>query len=66
MTHRHQDARRDPPRDNAGKPWDDAQDKNLRWLIDCGNTVAQIAETMQRTQAGIVARCERHGWKVQP
>ena len=64
MSHGHEDVVYAPAPVDAAKQWDDAQDKNLRWLIDCGNTVSQIAETMQRSQAGIVARCQRHGWAV--
>ncbi len=49
---------------NAGTPWDVNQDIQLSELLAAGKNLAEIASEMKRTQAGIVARCERNAWKV--
>lgn len=46
---------------NAGKPWDEHQDAQLRALIARGMSFEEIAHEMQRTVAGIEARAERLG-----
>jgi len=45
----------------AGKPWTEEEDRQLLDRFDAGQTVAQLAETHERTLAGIQARLERHG-----
>jgi len=46
---------------NAGKPWTEQEDLELLEKFDAGQTVAQLAQTHDRTAAGIHARLERHG-----
>lgn len=62
MSHRHEDVRYEPAPVNVGKPWDDAQDQQLRQLLDAGKSVANIAAEMGRTRPGVAARCEFLGW----
>jgi hypothetical protein len=45
----------------AGKSWTEEEDRQLLDRFDAGQTVAQLAETHERTLAGIQARLERHG-----
>jgi hypothetical protein len=45
----------------AGKPWTEEEDRQLLDRFDSGQTVAQLAQTHERTLAGIQARLERHG-----
>jgi hypothetical protein len=51
--------------DNAGKPWNDADDKALSDDFDAGLTTAQLAQKHQRTEGAIRARLEKLG-KVPP
>jgi hypothetical protein len=46
---------------NAGKPWSEAEDRQLLSKFDAGEPLAQIAQVHERTLAGIQARLERHG-----
>jgi hypothetical protein len=46
---------------NAGKPWTEQEDRELLAKFDEGQSVAQLAETHDRTLPGIQARLERHG-----
>lgn len=50
---------------SAGKPWDDAEEKQLLQGFDSGTTIAQLARQHERTQGSIRARLERLG-KIQP
>lgn len=45
----------------AGKPWTEEEDRLLLDRFDAGQTLAQLAQTHERTLAGIQARLERHG-----
>lgn len=49
----------------AGKPWDDAEDKQVLQGFDAGTTIAQLARRHDRTEGGIRARLEKLG-KIQP
>lgn len=46
---------------NAGKPWTEQEDRELLDKFDDGLSVAQLAQSHDRTLAGIQARLERHG-----
>jgi hypothetical protein len=46
---------------NAGKPWAEQEDRELLEKFDTGASIAQLAQTHDRTLAGIQARLERHG-----
>lgn len=46
---------------NAGKPWAEQEDLELLEKFDSGLSVAQLAQSHDRTMAGIQARLERHG-----
>src|SRR5687768_16562854 len=46
---------------NAGKPWNEEDDRLLLEWWDQGNTIERVAEMHGRTLAGIRARLERHG-----
>lgn len=46
---------------NAGKPWSEQEDRDLLERFDSGLSVAQLAQSHDRTLAGIQARLERHG-----
>lgn len=46
---------------NAGKPWNEQEDRELLEQFDAGQTIAQLAHAHDRTPAGIQARLERHG-----
>lgn len=46
---------------NAGKPWAEQEDRDLLEKFDAGLSLAQLAQTHDRTVAGIQARLERHG-----
>jgi len=50
---------------NAGKPWSSEEDRKLLAAFDEGRSLKQLAETHQRTLAGIQARLERHG-RIEP
>jgi hypothetical protein len=50
---------------NAGKPWNDEEDRRLLAQFDSGQSVQELARTHARTVAGIQARLERHG-RLQP
>ena len=50
---------------NAGKPWNDDEDKLLADGFDAGRSIAELAEEHQRTRAAIQARLVRLG-KVEP
>ncbi len=49
---------------NAGTPWCAAQDEQLLELASAGKSVAQVADTMGRTQHGIIARADRLSYRV--
>ena len=57
--------RRSRPREsvpaNAGKPWTVEEDRNLLAQFDGGRSIAELAELLERTLAGIQARLEKHG-----
>lgn len=46
---------------NAGKPWAEQEDRDLLEKFDAGSSLAQLAQSHDRTMAGIQARLERHG-----
>lgn len=46
---------------NAGKPWTEQEDRELLERFDEGMSVPELAQTHDRTLAGIQARLERHG-----
>jgi hypothetical protein len=46
---------------NAGKPWAEQEDRELLERFDAGQSLAQLAQSHDRTMAGIQARLERHG-----
>ena len=46
---------------NAGKPWSDAEDRQLLSAFDNGQPLAELAQTHGRTRGGIQARLIRHG-----
>lgn len=46
---------------NQGKPWTEEEDRQLLERFDAGQPVVQLAQTHDRTLAGIQARLERHG-----
>ena len=50
---------------NAGKPWNDDEDKLLAEGFDAARSIAELAEHHQRTRAAIQARLVRLG-KVEP
>jgi hypothetical protein len=50
---------------NAGKPWADEDDRKLLAEHDRGRTLAELAQSLGRTVAGIQARLEKHG-RLQP
>ena len=50
---------------NAGKPWNDEEDRRLLNQFDNGLSIQDLARTHARTVAGIQARLERHG-RLQP
>jgi hypothetical protein len=50
---------------NAGKPWNDEEDRRLLGQFDTGQSVPELARLHGRTVAGIQARLERHG-RLQP
>jgi len=50
---------------NAGKPWNDDEDRRLLVQFDNGQSVQELARAHARTVAGIQARLERHG-RLQP
>jgi hypothetical protein len=49
---------------NAGKPWCATQDAQLLELARLGKTVAEVAQHMGRTQAGIVGRAYRLSYRL--
>lgn len=49
---------------NAGNPWCAKQDEQLVSLARAGNTVAEVAQIMGRTQAGIVGRADRLSYRI--
>ena len=51
--------------DNAGKPWNDGEDKALCDDFDAGLTTAQLAQKHQRTEGAIRSRLEKLG-KIPP
>lgn len=46
---------------NAGKPWNEREDRELLEQFDQGASLAALAHAHDRTLAGIQARLERHG-----
>jgi hypothetical protein len=46
---------------NAGKPWNDEEDRRLLAQFDGGQNLQDLARAHGRTVAGIQARLERHG-----
>jgi hypothetical protein len=46
---------------NAGKLWNDEEDRRLLAGFDAGRALTQLAEEHGRTPAGIQARLEKHG-----
>ena len=46
---------------NAGKLWNDEEDRRLLAAFDAGRALAELAEAHGRTPAGIQARLEKHG-----
>jgi hypothetical protein len=50
---------------NAGKPWNDEEDRRLLSQFDNGQSIQELARAHARTVAGIQARLERHG-RLQP
>lgn len=51
--------------DNAGKPWNEGEDKVLCEGFDAGLTIAQLAQNHRRTEGAIQSRLEKLG-KVPP
>jgi hypothetical protein len=51
---------------NAGKPWNEEDDRLLLERWDQGNTIELFGEMHGRTLAGIRARLERHGRLSRP
>lgn len=47
--------------EHAGKPWDDAEDKQLGESFDAGITVTQLARQHKRTEGAIQLRLEKLG-----
>ena len=50
---------------NAGKAWNEDEDRRLLMQFDNGQSVQELARSHGRTVAGIQARLERHG-RAQP
>ena len=50
---------------NAGKPWNEEEDRKLLLEFDRGQSIAELAQLHARTAAGIHARLEKHG-RAQP
>ena len=50
---------------NAGKPWNEDEDRRLLVEFDSGQSLQELARAHGRTVAGIQARLERHG-RLQP
>jgi hypothetical protein len=48
-----------PP--NQGKPWDEAEDRQLLAAFDAGHSMQELADRHQRTVAGIRARLLKYG-----
>lgn len=48
-----------PP--NAGKPWKEEEDRQLLAQFDQGCSIAELAQTLGRTSAGVQVRLEKHG-----
>lgn len=46
---------------NAGKPWSQQDDEELRRLFESGNAVSDLALTFARTPNGVRVRLERLG-----
>jgi hypothetical protein len=46
---------------NAGKPWNEEEDRRLLAQFDNGQSLQDLARAHARTTAGIQARLERHG-----
>ncbi|HTE41930.1 MAG TPA: hypothetical protein VK629_13985 [Steroidobacteraceae bacterium] len=46
---------------NAGKPWNDEEDRQLLARFDASQPIAEIARAHGRTQNGVRARLEKHG-----
>lgn len=51
--------------DNAGKPWNAAEDSKLLADFERGLSLVELARSHARTAAGIQARLEKHG-RLQP
>lgn len=51
--------------DNAGKPWNSAEDSKLLADFERGLSLVELARSHARTAAGIQARLEKHG-RLQP
>jgi DNA-binding NarL/FixJ family response regulator len=47
--------------DNAGKAWDDEEDRRLIKAFDSGQTTKQLAEEHQRTEGSIRSRLMKQG-----
>ena len=50
---------------NAGKPWNDDEDRTLAEGFDAGHAIAELATQHRRTRAAIQARLVRLG-KIEP
>jgi hypothetical protein len=46
---------------NAGKPWNEEEDRQLLARFDASQSLAEIARAHGRTQNGVRARLEKHG-----
>lgn len=46
---------------NAGKPWDDEEDKQLLAAFDDGDSIAALTERHQRTKGSITSRLLKFG-----
>jgi hypothetical protein len=51
---------------NAGKPWSNADDEELRRLFGSGNAIEDLALLFGRTANGIRQRLERLGYPLVP
>lgn len=51
--------------ENAGKPWNDEEDKLLAGAFDAGKPIPELAREHRRTRAAIQARLVRLG-KIEP
>ena len=49
-----------------GKPWSEVELQRLKWLIEGGRTVPEIAKVLGRTQEGVRRRAALEGWYASP